>query len=343
MNPLSKEEFIQEITDSPTDERVVSQDTSPVIETTASSHRQEIGRQHSVEFSSARQQSKQGSDIKRKFTEIKAMNEPIRIQLYNHLLKMAPTNQQRLMSAYDIQEGNMILSHFKPKMLQPQSAADYIRTNLEVLAKDIQPMDQIELHKETGEMVYSTLANKALLAHKLQNSLNNTFAQLELEKASSLAKDNRIKSLEEIIIELGHDPKDPKGIQALIKKEEDIAVLRKQLMLPITMHPKTREIVAKKSQEDTMDLLIKMNERLAEKEKALEEALQGKRGDLASQPSQTAPIVTVAPPTITTAVPPTVPTSIEPSTSTTTVAGISTTMTTEELIKAMEDLRLHVS
>jgi len=201
-----------------------------------------------VEFSSAKQQIKQGSNLKKTFTEIKAKNEPIRIQIYNHLLRMAPTNQQRLMSAYDIQEGKMILSHFKPKMLQPQSAADYIRTNLEVLAKDIQPMEQIELHKKIREMVYSTLENKALLAHKLQNSLNNTSAQLDLEKASSLAKDNRIKSLEEIIIEFGHDPKDPKGIQALMrKKEEDIVALRKQLKLPITMHPKSTEIVEKKS------------------------------------------------------------------------------------------------
>lgn len=192
---------------------------------------------------------------------------------------MAPTNQQRLMSVYDIQKGKMILSHFKPKMLQPQSAADYITTNLEVLAKDIQPMDQIELHKKTGEMVYSTLANKALSAHKLHNYLNNTSAQLELEKASSLTKDNRIKSLEEIIIELGHDPKDPKGIQALIRKKgEDIAALRKHLKLPITMHPKTTEIVEQKSQEDAMELLMKMNERLEETEKALEEALQGKQG-----------------------------------------------------------------
>lgn len=133
-------------------------------------------RQHSLEFSSARPQGNKGSDINRTFTEIKAKNEPIRIQLYNQLLKMTPTNQQRLMSAYEIQEGKMILIHFKPKMKQPQSASDYIRINLEVLAKDIQAMDQIELHKQTGEMVYSTLENKALLAHKLQNSLNNTSA-----------------------------------------------------------------------------------------------------------------------------------------------------------------------
>ena len=52
-------------------------------------------------------------------------------------------------------------------------------------------MDQIELHKQTGEMVYATLADKAMLAHQLKESLSNTSAQLELEKISSLAKDNK--------------------------------------------------------------------------------------------------------------------------------------------------------
>ena len=102
----------------------------------------------------------------------------------------------------------MILSHFKPKVQQPESVADYIRTNLEVLAKDIHPMDQIELHKQMGEMVYATLADKAMLAYQLKESLSNTFAQLDLENISSLAKGNRIKTLEEIIIELGNNPKD---------------------------------------------------------------------------------------------------------------------------------------
>jgi len=74
------------------------------------------------------------------------------------------------------------------------------------MAKDIHPMDQIELHKKTREMIYSTLIGKEMMAHRLQNSLDNTIAQLHLEKASSQAKDNRIKTLEEIIIGLGHDP-----------------------------------------------------------------------------------------------------------------------------------------
>ena len=63
-------------------------------------------------------------------------------------------------------------------------------------------MGKIELHKQTGEMVYASLADKTLDNYMLENSLNNTTAQLELERASSQAKDNIIKALEDIIIEL---------------------------------------------------------------------------------------------------------------------------------------------
>jgi len=56
--------------------------------------------------------------------------------------------------------------------------ADYFKTNFEVLAKYIHPIDQIELHKQTSEMVYSTLTSKAIIAHQLQNSLSNTTTEL---------------------------------------------------------------------------------------------------------------------------------------------------------------------
>ena len=73
--------------------------------------------------------------------------------------------------------------------------------------------------------------------------MHNTSAQLELEKASSLAKDNRIKSLEEIIIELGHNHKDAEGIKTLMKKkEEDITALKRKLKLPIIVNPQTSEV-----------------------------------------------------------------------------------------------------
>ena len=115
----------------------------PSMEASASSFQQEHERTIGGEVSSSSHQKGAEVGIKQQFIDIKKRNEPLKIQLYNHLLKMAPTNQQRLMSAYDVHEGKMVMSHFMPTMLQPQSAADYIRTKLEVLAKDIHPMDQI--------------------------------------------------------------------------------------------------------------------------------------------------------------------------------------------------------
>jgi len=150
------------------------------------------------------------------------------------------------------------------------------------------------------------------------------------EKASSQAKDNRIKSLEEIIIELGHDPQDPKGIQALIKKkEEDIAALKRQLKLPATLHPQATEIAQQKEEQHVVTLLMSLHKRLIETESALEASLQGRQGELTSQPIQTTQILTIAPPTATITVPPTGPTS-EAGTSSSAPVSATTIATKEQ-------------
>ena len=243
----------------------------------------------------------------------------------------------------------MILSHFKPKVPQPQTAADYIRTNLEVLAKDIHPMDQIELHKKTGEMVYATLADKAMLAHQLKESLSNTNTQLDLERMSSTAKDNRITTLEEIIMDLGHDPKDPKGINALMKKkEDDIAALKKQLRLPATIHPQTAEVAQEKQGEDMMDLIMRMNQRMIQMEQELEKAVQDKQGESASQPPMTAPTIPAVLPTALVAIPLVVPLPTA-DTATTDASAASATTTTEsslsmeEMLKAVKELEIQMT
>jgi len=48
------------------------------------------------------------------------------------------------------------------------------------------------------------------------------------------------------------------------------------------MHPQTAEVVQQKSEEDMMDLLMRLNERLSETEQALEKALEEKKGELTS-------------------------------------------------------------
>lgn len=47
--------------------------------------------------------------------------------------------------------------------------------------------------------------NLAMVASKLQTSLNNMHSQLKIEIMSYVAKDNKIKTLEDLIIKLGYD------------------------------------------------------------------------------------------------------------------------------------------
>ena len=87
----------------------------------------------------------------------------------------------------------MQMTFLQPTMQAPKSSEDYKKTNFEVLAKDVHPIEQIQFHKQAGEMIYSTMTHKALSVQKLQNSLENIRIKLKLEKASSQTKDNRIK------------------------------------------------------------------------------------------------------------------------------------------------------
>lgn len=77
-------------------------------------------------------------------------------------------------------------------------------------------------------MIYSTLTSSAMAASKLQASLNNVHSQLKIERMSSIAKDTRIRMLEELIIKIGYDPSDVRAVEEVIKSNNlDIKALRK--------------------------------------------------------------------------------------------------------------------
>ena len=62
--------------------------------------------------------------------------------------------------------------------------------------------------------------------------------KFNIEKISSLAKDNRFKPLEGSVIKIGYDPTDVKAIEDIImKKNTDIAALKKQQKFPSTEDP----------------------------------------------------------------------------------------------------------
>ena len=51
---------------------------------------------------------------------------------------------------------------------------------------------------------------------------------MKMDKSSLYAKDLRIKSLEELVLQVGYDPANIKAAKSLVKKKnEDIAALRK--------------------------------------------------------------------------------------------------------------------
>ena len=105
------------------------------------------------------------------------------------------------------------------------------------------------------------------------NSLNNTAAQPELERASSQGKDNRIRALEDIIIEIGHDPKDIKGIQEILKlRDADMAALRRKIKIPATIHPQTDEVAQLRHDQDATTLLVSLYKQLIQTQEKLGES-----------------------------------------------------------------------
>ena len=90
----------------------------------------------------------------------------------------------------------MHMAFLQAQVPHPKEINDYKRETFEFNTRDVHRADQMDLHRQTEEMVFSTLANASTTTSKLQISLKNVQTQLKLEKISSFAKDNSIRSLE---------------------------------------------------------------------------------------------------------------------------------------------------
>jgi hypothetical protein len=82
-----------------------------------------------------------------------------------------------------------------------------------------------------------------------------------LENISSFAKDNRIKSLEELVLKIGYDPSNVKSTEEMINKNNvDIESPRKQLKFPLIEDSKDKEIAeAKYEKEEWLKLIMQQN------------------------------------------------------------------------------------
>lgn len=73
-----------------------------------------IERQLSVEVSSFTRPADKERDIKDMYKEIKMRDEKLKSETYTQYFKHTPTNQSKLMSAFDIKVGKMLVSFMQP-------------------------------------------------------------------------------------------------------------------------------------------------------------------------------------------------------------------------------------
>lgn len=123
----------------------------------------------------------------------------------------------------------------------PKSSLIYNKAIFSFGTNQIHMIDHIGMHKQTREMLYSTLTNTIMTTSKLQTSICNIKPQLKLQNISSLVKDTKIKTLKDLVIKMGYDTSDVKVVEEHIrKKNADIIPFKKQLKLPSTEDPQAR-------------------------------------------------------------------------------------------------------
>jgi hypothetical protein len=182
-------------------------------------------------------------------------------------------------------------------------------------------------------MIFSTLANTSTNAAKLQVSLNNVQTQLKLKKVSSLEKDNKIKSLQELVLKIGYDPSNVKAAEELMKKKNvDVSSLRKQLKISATEDPQAKEMAETEGhKEEMLKLIMEQNAHIKEMEAELDKLVKEKEKNV---PMEIIPLDAV----------PITGTSIATTTTTTEIPATASTVTTdasEKLAKSMQNMSLH--
>lgn len=102
-----------------------------------------------------------------RYREIKRKNEALKASTYSEFWKETATTQHRFLSIFDTEKGQ--LSFLEPTVPTPISAEDYKASIFSVDTNKVHAIDQIDLHKQAREMIYSTLTSLAMAASKLQN------------------------------------------------------------------------------------------------------------------------------------------------------------------------------
>jgi hypothetical protein len=235
-------------------------------------------KQNDTRFSTKSSQEPTGLNIFEKYNLSKKKNEMLTNKTYAQFWKKKSTTHQRLLSSFDTYNGMMHMVFFQAQVPHPKEVSDYKRETFDFDVKEVHLDDQMDIHRQNGERIFSTLKNTSMVVAKLQVSLYNVRSQLKLDKISSLEKDNKIKSLEELVIKIGYDPSNVKVAEELLnKKNSNIESLRKQLKLPATEDSQTKEMAETEGYKDEMlKLIMDQNAQIKEMEAELDKLVKEK-------------------------------------------------------------------
>jgi hypothetical protein len=105
--------------------------------------------------------------IFKKYELIKKRNQTLTSSTCTQFWKQTSTVQHRLLFAFDTKKGRMHMTFLQAQVPDPKVITDYKRATFEFQTKDMHPVDQMDLHKQTGEMVFYTLVHASTCASKL--------------------------------------------------------------------------------------------------------------------------------------------------------------------------------
>ena len=108
---------------------------------------------------------------------------------------------------------------------------------MEVRLDKISVPDKIQLHKQTGDIIYSYLLHAIVRVNKLQFLVDKLEVQLKHEKVENKANSIQIKKIQREIISSGNETSNTQAIKILLKEKDNaLQVLKKKLKIPSTEH-----------------------------------------------------------------------------------------------------------
>jgi hypothetical protein len=134
----------------------------------------------------------------KRFMEIKEKGVEIKQDAFSQMYD-PETSHTRMLSAMDFEKGKLNIVVLETR--------ENKRTNITFDLNALHPIDKMDLHRKTREMVNKDIITTTLGMKKLQVMKDNLTSQLKYEKLANEIKMNKIKELEQWVIDLGERSK----------------------------------------------------------------------------------------------------------------------------------------